>query len=212
MHGGNLQAAKARYGLDSFIDLSANINPFGPPKGVWDVLKNCQEKIIHYPDPESRHLRQLMAEKYNLAKEEILLGNGAGELIFLAMFALKPRKVLIPEPAFSEYERAALSLGAEIKRIQMGERGWTSQDLSDEGILAQWKEGLKECDLVFLNSPHNPTGSVLTEKQFYQLLKLAREYQRMIVLDESFVDFLDEDLRWTGRDYLNYPNLIVLYS
>lgn len=212
MHGGNLQAAKAKYGLDSFIDLSANINPFGPPPGVWDVLKNCQDKIIHYPDPESSHLRQLMAGMYNLDQEEILLGNGAGELIFLTMFALKPRKVLIPEPAFSEYERAALALGAEVKRIQMGAKGWDSQNLADEEILTQWREGLKECDLVFLNSPHNPTGSALREKQFTQLLELAQEYQTMVVLDESFVDFLEEERRWTGRDYLNYRNLLVLYS
>lgn len=212
MHGGNLQAAKERYGLESFIDLSANINPFGPPNGVWDVLRNCQEKVIHYPDPESSNLRQLMAEKYNLEKEQILLGNGAGELIFLTMFALRPNKVLIPEPAFSEYERSALALGAEIKRIHMGERGWDSQDLSDQKILAQWEEGLKECDLFFLNSPHNPTGSALTREQFSILLQLAQKYQTMVVLDESFVDFLEEEKRWTGREYLHFKNLLVLYS
>ncbi len=212
MHGGNLLAAREKYGLESFIDLSANINPFGPPKGVWDVLRNCQEKVIHYPDPESSNLRRLMAEIFNLEKEQILLGNGAGELIFLTMFALKPRRVLIPEPAFSEYERSALALGAEIKKISMGERGWDSQDLSDPKILAQWEEGLKECDLVFLNSPHNPTGSALTRDQFSKLLSLAEKHRTMVVLDESFVDFLEDEKRWTGRDYLHFKNLIVLYS
>ncbi|MEM5816233.1 MAG: threonine-phosphate decarboxylase, partial [Desulfitobacterium hafniense] len=89
MHGGNLLDASAQYGRQNFIDLSANINPFGPPQGVWEALQKGVANIIHYPDPNYRRLRGKMAEYYALNAEEILLGNGAGELIFLTLHGLR---------------------------------------------------------------------------------------------------------------------------
>ena len=104
MHGGNLREAQELYGRQDFIDLSANINPFGPPKGVWAALEGSLKDIIHYPDSQYRRLRKKMAQVFALAEEEILLGNGAGEIIYLLLHGLRPQQVFIPQPAFSYLE------------------------------------------------------------------------------------------------------------
>lgn len=222
MHGGNLWEAKELYGEQEFIDLSANINPFGPPEGVWEALQKSLKAITHYPDPQYRRLRRKMAHKYNLPEEMILLGNGAGELIYLLLHGLRPGKVLIPQPAFGEYERAALACECDIKKVTLGREGWRNLNIQSflkkldchQILTSDGKSPLKFAgDLIFINSPHNPTGSSLSREDFEKIMGWAKEQGIWVVLDESFVDFLPDEKRWSGREYLNvYANLLVLYS
>ena len=125
MHGGNLRRAQELYSLATFIDLSANINPFGPPPEVWASIQQGMVDIVNYPDPESCALRQSLSNHLRIPTDSIMVGNGAGDLIFTIVQALKPKKVAIPLPTFSEYERAALSVGAEVSYIPLGPEGWT---------------------------------------------------------------------------------------
>jgi len=222
MHGGNLRRAQELYGLDSFIDLSANINPFGPPPGVWKSIQHGMADIVNYPDPESRALRETLSNHLDIPTESIMVGNGAGDLIFTILQALKPKKVAIPIPAFSEYERAARAVGAEVSYIPLGPAGWAkfnqldgkNQNTSDESRTDQvWRQFLKGCDLLFLCSPHNPTGSLLGRDTFERILRLTKELGCRILFDESFLDFLPEDLRHSTRTYIQTnEHLVVLYS
>jgi len=222
MHGGNLRRAQEVYGLDSFIDLSANINPFGPPSGVWASLQQGMAEIVHYPDPESLALRTMLASHLGLPVETIMVGNGAGELIFTLVQALKPKKVAIPVPSFSEYERAARAVGSEVSYIPLGPEGWAkfkrsdgeSENARDQDALDQmWRELLAGCDLLFLCSPHNPTGSVLEKETFERILRITKELGCRILFDESFLDFLPDESRESTRTYLeDNEHLIVLYS
>ncbi|MDP4127956.1 MAG: aminotransferase class I/II-fold pyridoxal phosphate-dependent enzyme, partial [Bacillota bacterium] len=226
MHGGNLRRAQELYGLDSFIDLSANINPFGPPSGVWSSLQLGVKDIVNYPDPECQALRTALSSHLSLPANMIMAGNGAGELIFTVVQALKPKKVVIPIPTFSEYERAARTVGAEVSYIHLGPEGWTKFNRFEvieggETIKAAtveekdqlWRESLAGCELLFLCSPHNPTGSVLEKKTFERILNITKEIGCRILFDESFFDFLPLDSRQSIRSYLSTnEHLIVLYS
>lgn len=222
MHGGNLRRAQELYGLASFIDLSANINPFGPPSGVWASLQQGMGEIVHYPDPESQVLRKTLSDHLGLSTDMIMVGNGAGELIFTIVQALKPKKVAIPVPSFSEYERATRAVGSEICYISLGPEGWIkfnrmgfeSENARDEERCdGMWREYLQGCDLLFLCSPHNPTGSVLEKETFERILRLTKEIGCRILFDESFLDFLPNESRESTRAYLaNNEHLIVLYS
>ncbi|KGK81627.1 cobyric acid decarboxylase [Desulfosporosinus sp. HMP52] len=220
MHGGNLRRAKEIYGLESFVDLSANINPFGPPPGVWASIEKGMKDIVNYPDPESIGLRKTLARHLDQPLETIMVGNGAGELIFTIVQALKPRRVAIPIPTFSEYERAARAVGSEVQYIPLGPEGWAKYQTGKKGHSSEanckqpiWKEVLKECDLLFLCSPHNPTGTVLEKETFEEILEFCQEIGCRILFDESFLDFLPDAERWSARDYLTAnEHLMVLYS
>ncbi|TGE33457.1 threonine-phosphate decarboxylase [Desulfosporosinus sp. Sb-LF] len=222
MHGGNLRRAQELYGSSSLIDLSANINPFGPPPKVWASLQQGMKDIVNYPDPESMDLRKALSNHLGLPADSIMVGNGAGELIFTIVQALKPKKVAIPIPTFSEYERAARSTGSEVSYIPLGPEGWAKfnrrngdheNTRGEGGVDREWRRYLEGCDLLFLCSPHNPTGSVLQKDTFEYILTLTKELGCRILFDESFVDFLPDESRESTRVYLkNNEHLIVLYS
>lgn len=218
MHGGNLREAEEKFGKNDFLDLSANINPFGPPPGVWERLRNALPEITHYPDPENKRLTQKLSEQYNLPPEQILVGNGAGELLFSLTLALKPKKILIPVPGFSEYERAAQAVGAEVQYMKLGVKGWDSLprvETPDDKtqFMNLWQQALADCDLAYINSPHNPTGSVLRQDQLKIILEIAQKLNCWVVFDESFYDFLINNDRWTARTFLqDYSILLVIYS
>lgn len=218
MHGGNLREAKEKYGREGFIDLSANINPFGPPRGVWQRLKDSLSEITHYPDPENKRLTQKLAQRFGLAPEQILIGNGAGELLFSLTLALRPNRVLIPVPGFSEYERAAQAVKAEIRYLTLGIDGWDSLPRVDtpeeqQQFITLWQKALTGCELVYLNSPHNPTGSLMQPEQFKLILEIAESQNCWVVFDESFYEFLSDELRWSAKTFLKKNSkLLVLYS
>ena len=92
--------------LGDLLDFSANINPLGFPPGLNGAVQEALKEIVHYPDRRSLKLGAALAAYHHLTPEEILVGNGSTELIYLAARALRPRRGLIVTPAFSEYEHA----------------------------------------------------------------------------------------------------------
>ena len=220
-HGGNLRRAQEKYGLTSFIDLSANVNPYGPPYGVWQAIRHNLSDITQYPDPESLLFREALSRHTGLPVETIMAGNGAGGLLFTIVQALKPKKVAIPLPAFSEYERACRSVGAEISYILLGAEGWTNLEtlmradsFSGEQAVEQfWRASLQGCSLLFLCSPHNPTGSLLSTYMLKQILRITKELNCRVLCDESFLDFLPDILRKSAREFLaDNAHLMILHS
>src|ERR1700712_5590077 len=86
IHGGDIFAVAREHGWNwrDVADFSASINPLGPAPGVASAICRATERVVHYPDRESRRLRRLLAETWNVAEDQLLLGNGATELIFFA--------------------------------------------------------------------------------------------------------------------------------
>ena len=118
-HGGNIYDIAP--GGGEWLDFSANINPLGLSQKVRQAIENGIEKIVHYPDPSARALKQAIAEHYNVPREKIVLGNGGAELFYVFFHAMRPKRVLLPVPSFSEYERAALSAYAEVVYLPLRE-------------------------------------------------------------------------------------------
>ena len=107
-HGGNIYKAAQELGIseNEIIDFSASINPLGISDKVKTVIAKEIVNLVHYPDPDANMLRQFISAHLNIESDSIICGNGSTELIYLVPRALKPEKVLIASPTFSEYERA----------------------------------------------------------------------------------------------------------
>ncbi|MCC8168814.1 MAG: aminotransferase class I/II-fold pyridoxal phosphate-dependent enzyme [Oscillospiraceae bacterium] len=114
-HGGDI------YRNDVRLDFSANINPFGMPAGVRAAIIENADRLSVYPDAECALLRAKIAEREGVQTENILCGNGAADLIFSIVRAVNPRRALLIAPTFSEYEKALLSVGCEIKFFVLSE-------------------------------------------------------------------------------------------
>lgn len=179
-HGGDI------YTYTGMQDFSVNVNPLGPPERVVQAAKLGAEQMAAYPDSRCRELRQKLAWKQGVSPENYIFGNGAADLIYRLVLAEKPSKALLPVPSFSEYEQALSTVGCEIIYHETSENNGFC---IEEDFLNELEKGI---DVVFLCSPSNPSGQVI---QKALLVRLAERCERLgirLVLDECFVEFLDE--------------------
>lgn len=199
IHGGDIYNNKVE------LDFSANINPFGMPESIKLAAIEGIRKSIHYPDTECSELRNAIAQKERVPKEQIICGNGAAEVIFNLVYAYKPKKALLVYPTFLEYEQALKAGGCQIKAYML--RKQDNFELT-EAILDELEDSL---DLMFLCNPNNPTGAVIPKGLLTRIIKKCHEMEILLVLDECFQDFLLEQDQDSRRGSLEqYPNLFLL--
>ena len=100
VHGGDWAGYRAEFGRDP-LDFSANVSPRGLPQGVADAIVAALPTADRYPDPLCRELRTALSRAEQLPEPRILCGNGAAELIYRLVWALKPRRALLPATTIS---------------------------------------------------------------------------------------------------------------
>jgi threonine-phosphate decarboxylase len=188
-HGGDLWTAAETFGKtkDQFLDYSSNMNPLGPPAVVEQILRDHWRDMAAYPDPAVRELRGKLAERYKIPVESILVGNGAAELIDLAVRVLQPAVMAVARPSFTEYEEAAEKIGGRILNVPLHAHHDFELQLSDV------EYARAASDLLFLGSPNNPTGRLLSEQVRAYLAKSGKP----VILDEAFIDFCPEEEQLT---------------
>lgn len=208
-HGGNIHRLRRNQQVSAqpFLDFSANINPLGLPESVIFALRTALPDIVHYPDPEGYALKTQIAASYALEYARLVLGNGAVELLYVLCHTLRPKNVLIPVPAFSEYERAARSSKARIHYLFLEKENGFALDIH------RFISHLHGIDLCFLGNPNNPTGVLITVNDLETIAEAAQAEGCFVVVDESFMDFLPNAELYTCRSLLKkFSNLILLQS
>lgn len=208
-HGGNIhEILRQQSGAGKLLDFSANINPLGLANEVKAAIQDNIGQVIHYPDPEATDLKQALAAHYKLLPDTIVLGNGAVELLYVLFHTLRPKNVLIPVPSFGEYERAALACQADITYHELTAAQDFSLILSPDFI-----DKIKQADCLVLGNPNNPTGNLLPVQEIEECLKVAKKYDCLVVIDESFIDFrTDQDVYSCRKLLADYDNLFLLQS
>ena len=187
------------------IKLDANENPYGMSPRVREALAAMEFPHI-YPDPESRALRAALSAFSGAPAENLLPGAGADELIDLTMrVLLSPGETILNcPPTFGMYAFDADLNAARV--VEVKRRADFSLDV--EAILAAAEKYTPR--LIFLTSPNNPDGSLITEEALARLLELPL----MVVLDEAYIEFAGPaDLGRSKSHILDVPgrdNLIVL--
>ena len=206
-HGGNIykKARELHIKEEDILDFSSNLSPLGIPDGVRKRLIRSVDGMIHYPDPDCEELKKAIAEYEGVKSEQILCGNGGADLLFRLAFGCKPRKVLLPVPAFVEYEEALRAADAEIVYHNMDE------DLRlKEDVLEAMKE---DQDLLVICNPNNPTGLLTDRTLIRKILKKAEKLKIRVLLDECFLDLFPGEEDYTLKHELEaFPNLIILKS
>lgn len=209
VHGGNTEEIARQYKLNSneIIDFSANINPVGLNENVKAAMINAIDKVVKYPDITYFDLNNSIGEFEKVDISNIMLGNGAAEVIFNIVRALKPRKALLPAPTFSEYEEAIISVDGEIEYYKLNE--YNNFKL-DNGFIERIKDDI---DIIFICNPNNPTGVLTTQEFIREVLKKALTTDTVVVVDESFIDFVKQSEIYLSNNLLmDYKNLIIVKS
>jgi threonine-phosphate decarboxylase len=208
-HGGNIYEVAEKLGIQptEILDFSANINPLGVPNSFRKALIENITMIENYPDPHYQQLIQGIGKYHQISTNYITVGNGATEIIFSIISALKPKNALILAPTFAEYERALMKVNCEVHTYLLKEE---LDFVVDEGFLKTLDVGI---DLVILCNPNNPTGQMIHPEIMDQILDKCRELRINLMVDEAFNEFLDcpEERSMISR-IESYKNLYIIRS
>jgi threonine-phosphate decarboxylase len=166
--------------------------------------------VEHYPDPNPDWLLEDIAKSVALSAENIVVGNGSTELIYLfaELFLDNETEAIIPIPFFSEYKAAIKRFGAKMV---------FSNCLPKQGFQLNLKELenliTEKTRIIFLCNPSSPTGVLYPKDDILKIVKFAAKRNVFVFLDEDYIDFVDDKKQYSMADYVNeYNNLFVLRS
>ena len=209
VHCGNLEELSIKFNLDKkkLIDFSANINPLGVNEKVKKAIIDALDKVEKYPDITYYNLKSAIGNFEDIDYSNLVLGNGAAEIIFNLVRAVNPKKVLIPAPTFSEYEEASLSVNSNIEYYYLKEENdWSI----DKDILSFINEDI---DIVFICNPNNPTGVITKKDILLSIIEKAKETKTIVAIDESFLDFIKSSDKYSLVSLLkDYDNIFIIKS
>ena len=166
---------------ETIVKLDANENPYGPSPKACEALANAAFLNI-YPDPDNTFLREALAKFTGMPKERLFPGAGADELIDLVLRAtITPGDVVINcPPSFGMYPFSADVNAAQL--IEVPRRADFSLDVPAIEAAVRSNPRVK---VLFVCSPNNPDGSVISDEDLRRLLALPV----LVVLDEAYVEF-----------------------
>ncbi|MBU5483065.1 aminotransferase class I/II-fold pyridoxal phosphate-dependent enzyme [Clostridium sp. MSJ-11] len=206
-----LTRIQSRYGgywrYPNLIDFCYLVNPFYPTTKLLDEIKaNFERLICDYPS--GMGVNSLLAAKYfGIHKNQIVVGNGAAELIKSLMEKLEG-KIGIILPTFEEYPNRKNSGDIVAYYPNNDNYAYSANDL-----ISFYDN--KDISTLLLINPDNPSGNYIEKKDVLKIAEWAQEKRITFIVDESFVDFVDKEEAATliDEDILQkYPKLIVLKS
>jgi threonine-phosphate decarboxylase len=200
MHGGRALMFAREHNVDyrEVLDFSASINPLGPSPQAIAAIKDGADLIRVYPDENPVRLIRCLSDRFNIPNDKLLAGNGATELLYFWLRAIRPSTATLIIPTFSEYRRALESVGAAVRTVQL-----------DAGDHFRLKPAGIDTDVVIVTNPNNPTGSYAPPEEMVDWISQINPSIQVFV-DEAFVEFTAQPsiVRYIDR----FPNLWVLRS
>jgi len=198
------------------IDFSSNLNPYGISKKVVSRLKNNIAIAYNYPDPNCINLKKKILEHIESETDfdinhNLIIGNGATELIHYFASAFVKKRALVSVPTFCEYELACRRKGSSIYYSHLSDENFS---IDSDSIIRIANNADNEITSLFLCNPNNPTGKFHKREIIDIIEKTDKKIK--ILLDESFLEFVDVQKKTTNNLFIDlvreYENLVVLRS
>jgi histidinol-phosphate aminotransferase len=203
--GPPLETLADELGRTDLVRLSANESPLGPSPRVVEALRREAPRVHLYPDGGATALREALAAQLGVKPDQILVGNGADELLaIIAWAALETGdEVVIPQPSFEPYTTVVELAGATVRGSPLAGYDTDLDDVRGR-VTARTKA-------VILCSPHNPASTLIRRGPLLQLLDALGADPPLVVLDEAYRDFCDDPECPDGVALLGrFPRLIIL--
>ena len=179
-----------------YVKLNTNENPYPPSPQVLEALRDgIGDNLRLYPRPMADELRERAARLYRLAPENVLVGNGSDELLAILMRAVidPGDAVAYPVPTYSLYDTLVTVHGGVPMHVPFPSDFSMPPELAD--VAAR---------LVIVCNPNSPSGTLIPPQQ---LGPLFRRRDRLVVIDEAYVDFADTNCLELLHEL---PNVVIL--
>ncbi|MBA3660919.1 MAG: histidinol-phosphate transaminase [Gammaproteobacteria bacterium] len=180
-------------GLKGSVFLDANENAYS------DTRYN------RYPESQPDKLADLLTNVYGVDRQQIIVTRGSDEGIdlLIRLFCREGLdKIMVCPPTYGMYKVAATIQGAEIIEVPLIKDREFSLDV--DALLCAWEPAIK---IIFLCSPNNPTGNVLSKSDILSLCQSLSD-KSVIVVDEAYIEFANEES--VANCINDYPNLVIL--
>jgi histidinol-phosphate aminotransferase len=186
-------------GLDGFIKLNTNENPFPPSKMVLEAIRTAaNDSLKRYPDPTARAIREAFGAAKGLDPEKVFVGNGSDEI-----FTLLFRGFIDPEetaafayPSYALYSTLSQMNGIRYETVPL------NKDFSYN--LGSFLK--KKYNMVIITNPNNPTGSYV---EVDAIASFLQKFKGLLIVDEAYIDFYGGSAAGLVDEY---DNLIVTQS
>lgn len=177
------------------INFSSNVWHGANLDKLKEHLCDQFDKVTRYPEPDAATLKRLLARRYEVKEENVVVTNGSITAFYLIAQAWRGAKSMIAVPSFSEYEDACRLHEHEISFFS------TSDDLSELCLDGQ--------DFCWICNPNNPDGRLIHRTE---LLRLISENPKTIfVVDQAYISFTTEDML-KPSDVKTLKNLVIVQS
>lgn len=201
--GKPIEEVEREYGLTDVVKLASNENPLGPSPRVSGAIQAALKGLPLYPDGSCYALVQALARHWEVAPENLVLGNGSDEIIhYLGLAFLRPGdELLTGDPSFVRYESAAVLNEAEFVVTPLREHRF-DLDAMAERLSARTR-------LAFIANPNNPTGTMVGRRAVERFLERCPE-ETIVVLDEAYYEYVDDPDYPHSLDYLREGRNVVI--
>ena len=187
-HGSDLETIAAYYHIsqNDIINYSSNVNPLGLSDAFQTSVAQHITCVCSYPDRNYTELKQSISSYSHTVPEHLLIGSGATELISLLIQGIHPKKALLVQPTYSEYEREIRLHHGEIYSFYLSQ-----EDDFRPNPSALIRALTDDYDLLILCNPNNPTGTLWTQDQLRSILAHCQRYNIMVLIDETYIEFTE---------------------
>jgi len=184
--GKPLSELERELGIREAIKLASNENPWGPSPKALQVIEQALASLHRYPDGGAHILRKALSEKWDLPRDQVLVGNGSDEIISLLIkvFLSPGDEAVMADLTFVMYRLSVL--GGHGVPVEVPLKNWT-HDLS-----AMVEAVTDRTRLFFICNPNNPTGTMLTAKEVDSALARLPEHV-VVVFDEAYYEYVRDE-------------------
>ena len=203
VHGG--QAWK----LEGIEDYSHNLNPFGPPECLGEIVASAIADVGHYPDDSCAELKDTISKTFNVDPDCITIGAGSSDIIRNVpnTFFSPGDKVVLSRPSFAEYAQQCRIVGADII--------WNDLKPEDDFYidLDTLMYNAEDAKALYICNPNNPTGRVEPRDKIISIVRECEDRGIMVFLDETLLELVPGYMDTTLSGMVDkFSNLVVASS
>jgi histidinol-phosphate aminotransferase len=178
--------------------LASNELALGASPAVHAAIAQAAARAHRYPDPLADRVRAVIAGELGVGPDNVLVGNGSDELVYLLViaYAAMGGRIVCADPPYRIHDIVPRALGCHVTRVPL--RNWT-HDLEAMADV--------QAEMAFVCNPHNPSGTAVGHAELARFSSLSKA--SLIVVDEAYIDFADDVQGTTALDLVSHGSVVV---